>query len=147
LKKGSFHRGRVLVAGDAAGLTDSLTGEGIYYTIRSGRLAADACFRFIHGENDAFRSYSDQVNDELMTELLEGDKIKHIFNVVPLKIHLFVRDSDRAWRAFGKVLRGERSYRDVKTGFGRWKVLWNSASYLAGFYEKIKTWKYRKKDQ
>ena len=34
--------GRVLLAGDAAGLVNPLTGEGIYYAVLSGILAADA---------------------------------------------------------------------------------------------------------
>jgi geranylgeranyl reductase family protein len=43
-----YHRGgrigtrRVLLAGDAAGLVDPFTGEGIRFAIQSGRLAADA---------------------------------------------------------------------------------------------------------
>ena len=35
-------RGRVLLAGDAAGFVDAFTGEGIYYALRSGQLAAQA---------------------------------------------------------------------------------------------------------
>ena len=35
-------QGRVLLVGDAGYLIDPLTGEGIYYAIRSGMLAADA---------------------------------------------------------------------------------------------------------
>jgi flavin-dependent dehydrogenase len=35
-------RGRVLLAGDAAGMVDPLTGEGIYSAIKSGQAAADA---------------------------------------------------------------------------------------------------------
>ncbi len=37
--------GRVLLAGDAAGLVNPLTGEGIFYAIASGRLAAIAATR------------------------------------------------------------------------------------------------------
>lgn len=144
-QKGDFHSGRALVVGDAAGLTDSLTGEGIYYAVRSGKLAAKACASFLQGQTETLGPYSDQVNDDLMTELLEGNKIKHIFNTVPLKIHYFVRDNDRAWSAFGKVLQGERSYKDVKLGFGKWKVVWNLVSFLSGYFERIKTYRYKKK--
>lgn len=41
-RRGGFVRGRVLLAGDAAGLADPLTGEGISIGIRSGTLAARA---------------------------------------------------------------------------------------------------------
>lgn len=145
-KKGKIHSGNALLVGDAAGLTDSLTGEGIYYAIRSGKLAAAACTSSLHGHVDALKMFNDQVNDELMTELLEGKKIKHIFNTIPLKIHCFVRDSDRAWRAFGKILHGERSYKDVKMSFGKWKVLWNLVSFISGYFEKMKTLQYKKRD-
>lgn len=38
-------RGRVLLAGDAASLVNPITGEGIYYALLSGRLAASAALR------------------------------------------------------------------------------------------------------
>ncbi|WP_184988162.1 NAD(P)/FAD-dependent oxidoreductase [Sphaerisporangium rubeum] len=37
--------GRVLLAGDAAGLINPLTGEGIFYAVLSGRLAAEAALQ------------------------------------------------------------------------------------------------------
>ena len=82
--------------------------------------------------------YSGKINDELMTELLEANRIKHVFNAVPMKIHSFVGGSDRAWRAFGKILRGERWYVDVRNGFGKWKHFWYMACLISGFLEKRK---------
>ena len=141
LHKGPFHSGNILVAGDAAGLTDSLTGEGIYYAVMSGKMAGSAALEQLKGNHNALQEYSEQVNETLLDELLEGEKIKHIFNTFPLRIHLFVKNSDRAWRAFGKVLRGERSYRDVKLGFGKWSRLWNVIASLSKYIEK---WKERR---
>jgi len=131
IKKSRFHRGRVLVTGDAGGLTDPLTGEGIYYAIRSGKLAAASCSEYLQSHSPSLRSYSHAVNDELIIELEEANRIKYIFNTAPLKIHRFVRDNDRAWRAFGKVIRGERWYADVKRGFGKWKFLWGIACQIS----------------
>lgn len=127
VKRTSFHRERILVTGDAAGLTDPLTGEGIYYAVRSGMLAAGACHDYLQGRCPSLERYSAAVNEELMPELLEANRIRYIFNTVPGRIHAFVRDSDRAWRAFGKILRGERRYADVPGGFGRWRKLWGAA--------------------
>jgi flavin-dependent dehydrogenase len=132
VKNSRFHNGRVLVAGDAAGLTDPLTGEGIYYAVRSGQLAAESCAGFLEGRSSSMESYTSAVNDELMKELLEANRIKYLFNTVPGKIHSFVRDSDRGWRAFGKILRGERDYADVRAGTGRLKFLWEPACGIAG---------------
>ncbi|MEV1200916.1 geranylgeranyl reductase, partial [Microbispora rosea] len=46
--------GRVLLAGDAASLVNPLTGEGIYYALLSGRLAAEAA---IGSPDDPLRAY------------------------------------------------------------------------------------------
>ena len=48
---GYMPRGRVLLAGDAAGLVDPLTGEGIFSAIKSGQAAAAAAM--VCGEADA----------------------------------------------------------------------------------------------
>jgi flavin-dependent dehydrogenase len=40
-------RGNVLLAGDAAGFVDPITGEGIAHALGSGRLAAEAAVRVI----------------------------------------------------------------------------------------------------
>lgn len=47
LSDGGMHpgRGRVLLAGDAASLVNPITGEGIFYALLSGRLAAQAAVR------------------------------------------------------------------------------------------------------
>jgi geranylgeranyl reductase family protein len=131
-RKGMFHAGRVLVAGDAGGLSDPLTGEGICYAIRSGTLAAAACLDYLKGNEKALERYSGEINDVLMPELLEARRISALFQVVPGRIHRWVRDEDRVWRAFGKVLRGERNYRDVRRGFGKFRFLWGTATAAAG---------------
>lgn len=133
-----FHSGRVIVAGDAAGLGDPLTGEGIYYAVRSGKLAAQSCSEYLSGDSRSLENYSAEINRELITELQEANRIKHVFNAFPLKIHSFVGTNDRAWRAFGRILRGERWYVDVRNGFGKWRYFWNLVCYLSGITEKWK---------
>lgn len=144
-KESRFHNGRVLVTGDAAGLGDPLTGEGIYYAVRSGKLAAETCTEYLSGKIISVDVYSEKINDEMMTELLEANKIKHLLNAFPLKVHSFVGESDRAWRAFGKILRGERWYADVRKGFGKWKHFWNLICFISGIVEKRKEKRFQKK--
>ena len=45
-------RGKLFLVGDAARVVEPFTGEGIYYALRSGELAAQALVKIIHG-NDA----------------------------------------------------------------------------------------------
>lgn len=138
VKRSLFHKGRVLVAGDAAGLTDPLTGEGIYYAVRSGIIAAKCCHEYLKAATPSLETYTKTVNDELMKELIEANRIKFLFNTVPHKIHNFIRDSDRAWSAFVKILRGERLYADVPAGFGKWKVLWGATCYFSKWFSDYK---------
>jgi geranylgeranyl reductase family protein len=142
VKKSLFHKERILVAGDAGGLSDPLTGEGIYYAVRSGILAAEASADFLNQRTASLNHYSDRLNDELMAELIEANRIKYLFNTMPARIHHFIRDTERGWRAFGKVLRGERWYKDVRLGFGRWKFLWGAACRIAWVFSERKEHKF-----
>jgi len=56
------YRGRVLLAGDAASLVNPLTGEGIYYGLASGRLAAEAA---LANPDRAGPRYARLLRDEL----------------------------------------------------------------------------------
>ena len=47
----------VFLAGDAARVVEPFTGEGIYYALRSGQLAAAAASRHLSGDSDAALSY------------------------------------------------------------------------------------------
>jgi geranylgeranyl reductase family protein len=60
-------RGRCLLAGDAAGMVDALSGEGIAGAIESGQLAADALAA--DGRRDAARLYSDACRRALLPHL------------------------------------------------------------------------------
>ncbi len=52
----SFVRGRVMLAGDAAGV-DPLMGEGISCALEHGKLAASAIGKFLEGDGEALREY------------------------------------------------------------------------------------------
>jgi geranylgeranyl reductase family protein len=51
----------VLLAGDAAGLTNPVTGAGIAAAVHSGRLAGDAACEWIAGERDAPAAYQEEL--------------------------------------------------------------------------------------
>lgn len=73
-KKGAW------LVGDAAGLVDPLTGEGIYYAIRSALLAADC---FLHGGNDPERCYDAEIRRCLLPELERAKRLATCFRRIP----------------------------------------------------------------
>lgn len=60
-----------LLAGDAAGLVDPITREGIFFALRSGQLAAHAL-----ASRDPARRYAEAVRDELHAELRRAALLK-----------------------------------------------------------------------
>lgn len=60
-----------MLLGDAAGLVDPITREGIYFAIRSGRVAAQAL-----ASRDPARHYTEAVRDELHDELRRAARLK-----------------------------------------------------------------------
>ena len=51
-------RGAILLAGDAAGLCESIFGEGIYYALRSAQLAEKSIMAFFNGAATLEKSYN-----------------------------------------------------------------------------------------
>ena len=61
------------LVGDAAGLVDPITREGIYFALLSGQWAADA---LLSGAADPSRRYAERVRDEIATELARAARFK-----------------------------------------------------------------------
>ncbi len=115
--------GRALLAGDAAGLVDVFTGEGIYWAVRSGRLAAAAVRELLAGRARDLASYERRVDQELMPELLAARRWVNVYLWAPVLCYLLLRHSDGFWRAVCGIIRGERGYQDVSASLGPLGVL------------------------
>jgi flavin-dependent dehydrogenase len=128
-----------LLLGDAAGLTDPLTGEGIYYALKSGIIASSVITDFLNNNINDLSVYQQRVDEEIMPELYAALPIQYIFNIAPLYFHKYLRDSDRLWNAFCRILRGELSYTIVKSKLPASDIYWKSLISTASFINKIKT--------
>ena len=107
-------RGRALLLGDAAGLADEFTEEGIYYAVRSGVLAAEALAAALGGGPPAAETYQTAVDREIMPELRAARFIARLFyGGVRRFPRLAMAGSARAgylWRAFFRVQQGASTY-------------------------------------
>jgi len=76
---GKIFSDRILLAGDAAGFTSPLTGEGIYYAMSSGELAADTINQAL-GENNlskqSLKSYQQQTDHLWANDFLWGVRLR-----------------------------------------------------------------------
>jgi geranylgeranyl reductase family protein len=104
-------RGRVLVCGDAAGLLEPWTREGISFALRSGRLAGEWAVRISesHDAVDARRqalNYTFAIKAGLGVEMGVGRRMLAIFERRPGVLHAAVTGLRPAWNAFADIARG-----------------------------------------
>jgi geranylgeranyl reductase family protein len=99
-------RGRVLVAGDAAGLLEPWTREGISYALRSGRLAGTAAAGLAAGSVDAAAGYERAVRDTLGREMAAGTKLLALFARHPRLVHAVMAGNPLGWAVFVRVSSG-----------------------------------------
>lgn len=106
-------RGRVLLSGDAAGLADPLTGEGISAAIASGTLAARAILAAGDDPGRVGRAYEDALAG-LRRELRLGRVLARLTYSLPrARAWMFRRCGQRMTDAVTDVMLGERTYRST----------------------------------
>lgn len=104
--------GNVALVGDAAGLVDPLSGEGIHMAFASGRLAAGHALRVLSGEASDMSGYQWAVDSELQPELTVSRRLQEVFNFAPPPYLAMMRRSRKFWHFFCLLIRGELTYLD-----------------------------------
>jgi flavin-dependent dehydrogenase len=117
-KRRLIHQGRCFLLGDAAGLIDPFTGEGIFYAIRSAQLVAPLLAEAVKERRDSLQSCQEAINRNLMPEIECSRLFREIFNLRPSFFHRQIATSDRWWVAMAKILRGEKTLLDIKNKLG-----------------------------
>lgn len=125
-------RGQALLVGDAAGLIDPLSGEGIHAAFLSGRLAAQAIAAYLAGEAADLRWYEWAVERELMPDTAVSRKLQAVFHRIPRPCVAVMRRSDRFWRLLCGLVRGEVAYRDFRRRLGPLRFALDVTARLAG---------------
>ena len=103
-------KGRALLLGDAAGLADEFTAEGIAYAVHSANLAADAV---LNGDEPAV-IYTRAVNRDIQPELDAARTISRLYywclTTWPWLALKTSKHVNYLWRAFFRVMRGDSTY-------------------------------------
>jgi geranylgeranyl reductase family protein len=101
-----LHKGRVLVVGDAAGLLEPWTREGISYALRSGAWAGAVAARGTLDEYPAL------IREHLAPEMAAGHRLLRVYARHPHLVHAAMA-TPMGWRAFQGFCRGEFSMASV----------------------------------
>lgn len=118
-------KGRVLLVGDAAGLVEPLTGEGIFGAIWSGRAAAAAIADHLSGECPGLEHYEESVNRFFLPETEIGVRLHDALHLWPGASRLALAHVDELWRFGFRWLRGEDTLQGFRVEFTRlWLALY-----------------------
>jgi geranylgeranyl reductase family protein len=105
-------RGPIALVGDAAGLIDPLSGEGIHMAFASGRLAAGHAIRYLAGETATMAAYERAVDEQLQPELDVSRRLQELFHFAPPPFLALMRRNQKFWLFFCHLIRGELTYLD-----------------------------------
>ena len=101
---------RALLLGDAAGLADEFTAEGIAYAVHSASLAAGA----VLNSSDPAAAYTCSIDSEIQPELDAARTISRLYywciTTWPWLALTASKYVNYLWRAFFRVMRGDRTY-------------------------------------
>lgn len=111
-----LRKARVLVAGDAAGLLEPWTREGISFALRSGAMAgavaAEASREPPPRLEHVLRRYESSLHQELIPEMQAGRRVFAAFTRHPGFFHLGLA-SGKGWHIFAEFCQGETSWASV----------------------------------
>ncbi|PWT99675.1 MAG: NAD(P)/FAD-dependent oxidoreductase [Terriglobia bacterium] len=110
-----------MAVGDAAGLVDPITGEGLYYAIRSADLAARALLSEVSGLTEKIGQYRRSLQRDFASDLEFGSRLarrifhgRFLFGSVPSRMVQFTRRSPRFSVIIQDLFAGRQQYAELK---------------------------------
>jgi len=111
-----------MAVGDAGGLVDPITGEGIYYAMRSGDLASQVVLNDEHSMAEKSEAYQRLLRRDFAADLEFGAALakrvflgRFLFSTVPARMVGFVRRSPRFRALIEDLLAGTQPYLGLKS--------------------------------
>lgn len=121
--KRSISGRRTLLVGDAAGLIDPFSGEGLLYAIRSGALAAETFLKALAGDDCSDRvleSYSERCEAEFGPNLRWSLRFTRLMHLSPNIFMRVLTTDEKLLSRFLSIAKGTSGYRDLMPA-----VIWN----------------------
>ena len=121
---GSLVNHRAVLVGDAGHLVDPLLGEGIYYAIRSGQLAASSILSVLGNPNRRLDEYERAAYQEFGQEFHIASRLAGIIYGLPRGLHYWLGRTfpdtyKRVLHRYCRVLQGLETYQTLWAGVRR----------------------------
>ena len=111
-------RGRIALAGDAAGLVDPLSGDGMYEAFVSARLAADAALDVLAGRSRTLEPYAAALDRAIGAHAVASWKAKLALDRFP-RVTFALLALPPVWRAVDALVRGDLAHPGEARGLAR----------------------------
>jgi geranylgeranyl reductase family protein len=99
-------RGRTAIVGDAAGLIDPVSGDGMFEGFLSGLYAAEAALDVLAGRASSLEPYSERLTQRLATHLWASWGVKAALDRFP-RTAFAIAKAGPVWAAVEKLVRGD----------------------------------------
>ncbi len=103
-------RGRTAVIGDAGGLIDPVSGDGMFEGFHSGRRATEAVMDVLAGREETLEPYGPKLTRELATHYYASWSVKGALDRYP-RLSFTIAQTGLVWNVVEGIIRGE--IRDV----------------------------------
>jgi flavin-dependent dehydrogenase len=110
-------RGRVALVGDAAGLVDPVSGDGIYEAFLSARLAAAAALDIRAGRATDFGGYARELQRALALQAAASWRAKLALERFP-RLSFALLQAPKAWQAMEQLMRADATHPGAIGGRG-----------------------------
>lgn len=107
---GELVNGRVMLVGDAGHLVDPMFGEGIYYAILSGKMAARTVLDQLRGRCESLWNYELAIRREVYPEFGIASRLADIVYTFPRLCHRLLKPYQEVIHVYYEVLQGKETY-------------------------------------
>ena len=106
------------VVGDAAGLVDPLSGEGIYAALASGTAIGPVIEDYLAGRVTSLAGYQAALEDGLLEEVATSTALMDIFHAYPAPFIWMMQHVGPFWRSSVDLIRGDPTYMSLTERLG-----------------------------
>ncbi len=113
-----------IAVGDAAGLVDPITGEGLYYAMRSADIATQLILNGKHSPEERITAYRNWLRSDFIEDLEFGSSLakrlflgKFLFRSAPTRMVEYIHKSPRFQELMQDLFAGTQNYLDLKDRF------------------------------
>lgn len=110
IHKENLHKGNALLIGDAANLADPWLGEGLYYAIASGRLAAEEILKHKKQKTPGLSAYTEKIHQRFSRQFTYARRLSMVINALPALSVGLLQSSASLQGLVMALLRGEKTH-------------------------------------